>query len=122
MIDPINLSHAKRHWHKARLRMLSVEIRNQYGNEVVMYIGDRKYRFACYSPDVTEMLQKANPQELLNIWFTCKSREYQERWYTELLLKWVEIPRIKKTEKLEEQLREKEEFGMPSSGFGCEED
>jgi hypothetical protein len=115
-VENENLKYAKRNWSKDNLRLLSVEndsyntkdgVRNFH--RVIMYVSKRKVAFNCYNPDVVEVLSKTNPQEKVKVWFVCESRKHNGRWYSDLTLKWVEVPRIEEMNKLKTEM---------SSGIG----
>jgi len=100
-----NLTYAKRNWYKANLRLLSLSESEWKGYDIIMYIANRKVYFNCYNISAIETMKKVNLQEKVKVWFSAESKEYKGKWYTSLILKHVEVPRLINLEKLKDEVR-----------------
>lgn len=106
-INKDNVNHAKRHWAKGSFYFLDIST-IQYGydkkyTQLLMYMSDRKICFKVFNPEVLEVLKQANPKEKLRVWYSVESKLYSGRWYTDLTLKHVEIPRLDNLNKAKEE-------------------
>lgn len=100
-----NISHAKKKWSKANLYLFSVSEASFKGHDVVFYMSKRKVHFLCFNPAVLSVLENTLLKEKVKIWFSAESRLYNEKWYTNLVLKHIEVPRLIELEKAKEQIR-----------------
>jgi len=103
-----DLKYAKKNWYNGYLRMLSVNkveyAQGKSHHEIILYIQERKVMFNCYNPEIIDTLKKVNPQEKIKIWFSAESKEYNKKWYTNLIIKFVEVQRLKEMEKIKEKI------------------
>jgi hypothetical protein len=110
MMEAENLKHAKKHWYKGNLYFKEM-VQRQYvskGNtvtymEVEMYISDRKVVMNCYNPEVIDMLVRVFPKEKIKVWFSTESRKHNDRWYTDNTLRFVEVARLVRLEKMKDE-------------------
>lgn len=106
-MEKSNLKYMKRNWCKDSLKLHSTKT-IFYGNDksflqVIMYAKERKIAFNCYHPELKELFGKALANEKVKVWFIAESNEYNQKWYTKLVLKWAEIPRLEEAKKIAEQ-------------------
>ena len=109
-MDSENLKYAKRSWSKDNLR-LKETVKVAYGDDkhlhlVIMKGTNRTVAFNCFNPELIEIILKAKKDEKLKVWFTVESRQYKEKWYTNALIKWIEIPRLEAEKKIKQQKEE----------------
>lgn len=101
------LKYAKRNWYKGSLyfretNKIEYSVDRSY-NEVIFYMSDRTIVTQCYNPNVIEVVKKINPKEKVRVWFSAESKNYYGKWYTNLILKHVEVPRLEEIEKQKEK-------------------
>jgi hypothetical protein len=46
--------------------------------------------FTCFSESLFEFLQTVRPSETVTVWYSLKSKEYNEKWYTNAYLMHME--------------------------------
>lgn len=104
-----NLRHAKKHWYKGSFRFREVNKVYYKGDkhfyEVILYISDRQVAFRIYNNELRNYIDKVNAQEKIKVWFSAESKQYNDKWYTNLILKHLECSRLQEIEKTKEDIK-----------------
>ena len=92
----------KRSCHKAYLRFMSINKYYKNTYEILFHISSRICRFICYDDNVIEYIKRCNVDEKITIWFIINSSKYNEKYYTDNIIKFIESPRLKEIDRLKE--------------------
>lgn len=88
-----NLKYKKRNLFKLIAKVYLVEQRKDCAFfDIVLYKGDKKIHFGCFNDSINEKLKVLRPNDKVVVWFSAKSKLYNEKWYTNLWIQHYEQP------------------------------
>ena len=92
----------KRSCHKGKLRFMSINKYYKNTYEILFHISSRICRFICYDEDIINYIKRCQVDEKLTIWFIINSTKYNEKYYTDNIIKFIECPRLKEIDRLKD--------------------